>query len=1267
MNNFLLTLAPIIVFALAALFAVPPFIDWNAYRGVFEEEVSRLMDREVRVEGRVNVRLLPVPFVSFEKVRVADETGIAGSFVRADQFNMWLAVPPLLRGIIEARQIELEKPVLRLRIAEDGTGNWQSLRIRDTGLAFLPRDVALNSVVIDDGTVVFEHHTGTEITRLSKLSGELSAAALRGPYKFVGSASAGAAVQEVRFSTAPLEPDGNIRFRSTVRQTDAGLNHTIDGSINQPLGRSHIEGRLRTESIEPRRTAAGREAGAFEMTSKIFLDGDAFRLEDFAITFENKDRLQTLTGSALTSWQNGLVTRTELRAPWLDLDTVAGTRLGDSPLMAVERLLTRGLEPLGTGVTSVELNIDQGRLAGATLSGLRARLVRRHGVTKVENLYVSLPGLTALALEGFVDSADSKLQFDGNIVLRSANLAEFAQWLRADAGWLAEELSGPFALNGSLRIRPKRIAISDARASIAGERVEGILAYDTTNDRPVILANFDAASFDLRRLGAGLLEPRLLAAKLGFAVPRGDGSRDGADLRRMFAGIDMMIKLRANKLTDGERTFKNLKADIQRVGDRLTIKRLDLDWEPGLELRLGGELDAVGKATNGKLGGTVAADGKPAARRLADLLSLMLGNEVPEGFVADRAPLRFALDATLGAVVAGTAQAPGKNVDAGYPTVVIADGTTQGGRLRLTARTAGPLDNWREQGTHLEAHLTGPRPLRVARWLIGKTDETGSGVTGGDGDKVTAGAKMPPATVVLSAVGVPTRGMKAAAHYGAGELLDVDFAGSLQVVTAGPLAARWSGRLGFNRADTVVLSDLFWPTFAKRIEKMPIKGSIEVAGGTGKLTIRSDSLQLAGSLVRTNLEVSGATSLTGSLGVSKMPMGALAAFILDGGTASATAPDSRLAEMGAETALATPWPNARFDFSHLTGLSADLQLEVDRLLDSSGNTLARDLSTGMELTDKRVTLNALGVRLSEGRGTGRVELVRTPAGTAVSAHIKAGGLPLATFAPGLEAGGRLAGHAELTAEIAGRALSPAALAGVLKGSGRLVLREARVPGLTGGAITKLAGKVVAGEEEADGLGERLIERARVSAINLGAQTLDFTIRNGIVNIPTIVVGDEQGSARNATVVSLRDWRLESRWTVIPAPLPKPEAQGQTLTLPPVTLIYAGALDKLDQMEPEFSLSDLEREIVVAKMEANVARLERLRREDEERARQEAERQRLREEEVRQAREAERLRLERERAEGLRPGRDGGWQYRVKPERREPLDTPQRSAPSPRPL
>ena len=102
MNNFFTWLAVAIALSFCALFAVPPLIDWNQYRGVFEEEVSRLLGREVRVGGRVDLRILPFPYVQFEKIRIADAPDIPGSFVRAENFTLLLSVPPLLRGVIEA-------------------------------------------------------------------------------------------------------------------------------------------------------------------------------------------------------------------------------------------------------------------------------------------------------------------------------------------------------------------------------------------------------------------------------------------------------------------------------------------------------------------------------------------------------------------------------------------------------------------------------------------------------------------------------------------------------------------------------------------------------------------------------------------------------------------------------------------------------------------------------------------------------------------------------------------------------------------------------------------------------------------------------------------------------------------------------------------------------------------------------------------------------------------------------------------------------------
>ena len=72
MNSLLMWIGALLAVTLAALFAVPHFVDWNLYRGQFEAEASRLLGREVRVAGSVAVDILPAPRMSFGRVRIAD-------------------------------------------------------------------------------------------------------------------------------------------------------------------------------------------------------------------------------------------------------------------------------------------------------------------------------------------------------------------------------------------------------------------------------------------------------------------------------------------------------------------------------------------------------------------------------------------------------------------------------------------------------------------------------------------------------------------------------------------------------------------------------------------------------------------------------------------------------------------------------------------------------------------------------------------------------------------------------------------------------------------------------------------------------------------------------------------------------------------------------------------------------------------------------------------------------------------------------------------
>ena len=172
---FLLIVGLVLVVALTALFAAPVFIDWNAYRGTFEKQATALLGREVRVGGNASLRLLPVPYMHFDNIRIADQTGRFDTpLIRVEGFTIWLSVPPLLRGAIEAREIELDGPDLRLSVDGDGKANWQGLAQGQASFPFMPTEVSLASVKITNGRLSVARAGAAPLIAVEGVDGELA-------------------------------------------------------------------------------------------------------------------------------------------------------------------------------------------------------------------------------------------------------------------------------------------------------------------------------------------------------------------------------------------------------------------------------------------------------------------------------------------------------------------------------------------------------------------------------------------------------------------------------------------------------------------------------------------------------------------------------------------------------------------------------------------------------------------------------------------------------------------------------------------------------------------------------------------------------------------------------------------------------------------------------------------------------------------------------------------------------------------------------------
>ncbi len=453
MSNLFVALAVFIITVVGALFTVPYFIDWNGYRGVFEEEASRLLDREVRVGGAVNLHLLPTPYFRFEKVRIADASvNLEEPFFRTDSLTVKLSVPPLLRGAVEANEIEFQRPVLRLALNDKGGWNWQTFGQVLSNAPYLPTNVALTSLKIKDGVLAVHGINGAERARIEGLDGELSSPSLDGPYRFRGTYGPAGAEREIRLSTAKAEDDGTVRFKATLRLGDVGSVYNLDGRLLDLMGKSRMDGeltaRLPVASIwaarasvaaaprhmprvpSPRPKAQASDV-AFDLKANVAADASDATLSDVALSFEQDGQPQLLSGVVKAAWRDALAVDMNLASRWLDLDRIAGTTENSSPLDSIVPLALRLRDLLpADGRSRASFTVDQANIGREAISGLRLALVRSRDKLEVEELRLGMPGGSRGELQGTMSGPAGAPVFDGSFGVRGVSVVRFLGWAR---------------------------------------------------------------------------------------------------------------------------------------------------------------------------------------------------------------------------------------------------------------------------------------------------------------------------------------------------------------------------------------------------------------------------------------------------------------------------------------------------------------------------------------------------------------------------------------------------------------------------------------------------------------------------------------------------------------------------------------------------------------------------------------------------------------------------------------------------------------------
>lgn len=1265
MNSLVMWIGGLLAAVLAALFAVPLFVDWNGYRGVIEEEASRILGRDVRVGGNINVRLLPTPYLRFEKLRIADiSEGASEPLFRADAFTLWLSVPPLLKGDLEVRRMALEKPVVTLKLDRDGVGSWASLGIETRRLPFVPQNVALQSVEIGGGAIVLHHAIAGELARLDDISGEFAAESLAGPYKLTADARWNGAMRELRLATGAMDAAGTLRFKGSARTRTgagerAGVSAQLDGAVVDLTGRARVEGQVALQMPLPELPAATVQAAAggvpeaspaaaspgsapkpasqapapsgdapplkasgpvtFDIKGRLLADARQLTGADLVASVDNVGQPQLATAAASLAW--GSPPRLDFSAAsrWLDFDRLAPSSGRASPVETLGAMARGLLAALPAGaIVQGNLGIEQITLGGEAVSGLDISVKREvAGPLRIERAFAELPAGGRVSLDGRLDQSDGGLALDGRVTVAGPSLERLARW--AAPGTLAGQLApdGAFSLDTAMGISAGVLNLKDARGKLNGHAFTAAAAVPLSGAGSLSVA-LDADVIESNWLWKGGLDRAGFLAWLDRLAHHATTSAVVKPQQQRASSVrDVALRLRAGQLRGPDRTLDDVAADIEVRDGVLRFKQLAMRSGDALRLDLSGEvaasaIPAAAAGTvpvpprRGRIDGTISVANTASVGALFNLLQLPESDRTRR--LATLAPI------SLAGSMAAAERTPSA-LDVRF------DGTLGGGRVTVAALLDGGLEDWIGAPAEITMSAENAPVDELAALLTGaaKPAETRPR---GDASRIASNAS-------LKAVGAPRQGLVTDAvvsgrgvqiAYNGRTVLDADARPALD----GMLEVA-ADRLG----DVLAITGL--GQAGSGLEQA-VTGTLGLASlADGKLRLSPSGLTIAGARIDGALQVargeSGRAAIAGEIAVDRASVGGLLTGLVSGAPRPmpVTPPRSgagKLADVqGPSGPSPSPWSDQPFASEAFDRFDGNVILRVARLALAPGLEAA-DARLAVEFARGRVVAALSEAKALGGRIAGNLTLDRAPAGVRATGKLMADGILLAEIA---RAASTASASGKLWADVtfAGQALSPRALVNAFEGKGRMTIGEAEIGALVPEAIqsivTSAFAKQIATDEASilaavkDNLGK--------GRIALGPREIAIVVDDGAVKLDRFELRSGSGRVEGVLTVDLATFDAEAEWRTIA----RNEEQGRA-DWPRISVFHVGPLAALGSIEPRVVLGGFERELSVRRMEREVEELERIRKEDEERARQERERLRAAEAERKRAAEAERQRL-----------------------------------------
>jgi uncharacterized protein involved in outer membrane biogenesis len=332
---------------------VPFFLNINDYKPQILAKAKETLGRDVTIDGKISLHLLPMPQLTLKQIGVSNlPGGSPQDLIRIQNLTVSIELFPLLRKQLKIRTVSLDQPEIFLEKLPNGQPNWTFTPASSAVTALSTSDssspsnfeVAVDKVVIQNGRIVY-HEKGKDI-EIQEINTTSKLESVQGPYAMAGTFKCFGQNVKIDTKMGHLGDAQDVLLNVQIDESTSTLvgkvslspllfkgniKATIDSKIfnkgkSSPAGSRllRLDGALKADSQNILISSAKFEIGAAHPTGDISIAlKDTIQIQGSLKSLPgNGECTFTLSpfGKALSGSINGSVAQAKNLLNWLEID-----------------------------------------------------------------------------------------------------------------------------------------------------------------------------------------------------------------------------------------------------------------------------------------------------------------------------------------------------------------------------------------------------------------------------------------------------------------------------------------------------------------------------------------------------------------------------------------------------------------------------------------------------------------------------------------------------------------------------------------------------------------------------------------------------------------------------------------------------------------------------------------------------------------------------------------------------------------------------------